>query len=277
MPIHKNYIFTTHGARLQKISEQNVAASSDYLFIPCPGLSSESLMDLALILDRKIDASLWLLDHPNDGDNLNPNYNFANWSQSIIEAVTILDKPIVVGHSTSGMMLQCIPELEDIASGMVLIASAPDMGWKDKFNSYMQQHLTTELELAAQVHSAHPSNESLRELLFSAIQFSFEPTSFDAAGKMIGRLLVNYKVAEWSDLNFDPLYKAKFVPKSLATLIINGKLDKIIPSRIYADNREYIRDNILIKQINGASHYPWFEKPDDVVNAFIEFKSKINI
>lgn len=274
MPIHKNYIFTNHGARLQKISVQNTIANLNYLFIPCPGLGSKSLMDLALILDGKINASLWLMDHPNDGDNLNPNYDFANWSKSIIETVTILDKPIVVGHSTAGMMLQSIPELEDIASGMVLIASAPDMSWKNEFISYMHQNLTSELELAAQAHSAHPSNETLRELLFSAIQFSFEPSSFVAARKMIGKLFVNHKIAEWSDLNFDPIYKAKFIPKSLATLIINGELDKIIPSRIYADNQEYFRDNILIEQISGASHYPWFEKPHDVLNAFIEFKSK---
>jgi pimeloyl-ACP methyl ester carboxylesterase len=274
MTIHKNYIFTTHGARLQKISGQNTAASSNYLFIPCPGLGSESLIDLVLILDGKIDACLWLMDHPNDGDNLNPNYDFANWSQSIIEAVTILDKPIVVAHSTSGMMLQSIPELEHIASGMVLIASAPDMSWKDTFTSYMQQNLTAELKLAAQAHSIHPNNESLRELLLAAIQFSFEPSSFNAARKMLGKLLVNHKVAEYSDLNFDPIYKAKFVPNSLATLIINGKRDKIIPSRVYIDKQKYIRDNILIKQISGASHYPWFEKPDAVLNAFIEFKSK---
>ncbi len=262
-----NYVWTKNGARLQNLSN---GIGKNWLFIPAPGLGSESLIELITLLQGQIPGVFWALDHPNDGSNIDKNINFANWQQALIEATTMLDRPILVGHSTGAKLIQNVPELEALASGFVFMDTAPDMSWRDKFDIYMQQNSTQTIIDCANEYTANPGNETLRSLLISSVKFCFMPEALEAGVEMMKRLPVNYMVANWSDRYFDPIYKAKFIPQLIPTLIIAGEYDQITPLIIYKEKLEYYRDNILIQSISNAGHYPWFENPKDILRVFLK-------
>ena len=276
MNITRDYIWTKNGARLYRYSQSN-SSSLNWLFVPPPGLGSESLLELAALLKDQIKGSLWMLDHPNDGNNLGLNMSFANWQDALIEAVTMLKQPIIIGHSTGAKFIQATPQLEGLISAVILISSAPDMEWKDKFNQYMLNHLSPEINQAIDNYTNSPSDDNLNGLLIATLKFCFLPSSLNAGIEMVKGLSVNHKAADWSDNNFDTEYKAKFIPKTLPTLIMTGEQDQIIPLSVYTSKPEYQQDNIIIKPISNASHYPWFDNPQQMRQIIHKFINKFKI
>lgn len=241
------------------------------MFVPAPGLGSESLTELVTLLRDQIQGSLWMLDHPNDGSNIGKNLNFANWHKALIEAAIMLDQPILVGHSTGAKLIQSIPELEQLAGGFVLMSTALDMAWKKTFEQHMQQNITQAINDCAKQYVANPGNEILRSLLIATLKFCFMPESLNAGIKMMEKLPINHLAADWSDQHFDPTYTAKLIPQSLPTLILAGECDQIIPISVYTEKPEYHRRNILIESIAKAGHYPWFDNPEEILHAFLKF------
>jgi pimeloyl-ACP methyl ester carboxylesterase len=249
---------------------------SNWLLIPAPGLSSDSLRELATLLQTQANGSIWMLDHPNDGNNVSEHYNFANWRQALIEAITMLNHPILIAHSTGGMFVQSIAELEELASGLILIGTAPNMDWKETFEQYMQQNVTPEIEDCANKYMSEPSDEALRNLIIASLKFSFMPESLIEAGKMLQKLSINHTAADWSDTHFDTTYKAKLIPQLLPTLIIGGAHDQIIPLAVYSNNKGYHRNNIFIQSISQAGHFPWFENPEETLQVILNFTAGLN-
>jgi pimeloyl-ACP methyl ester carboxylesterase len=263
-----NYQWTKSGGRLLQVISN---PGRNWLFVPAPGLGSESLTELITLLQEKVQGSLWLLEHPNDGSNIAKTLNFANWRKALIEAAIMLEKPILVGHSTGAKLIQNTSEIEALASGFVFMSTAPDMRWKSKFLQHMQQNTTQAIRDSASEYIANPGNETLRSLLIASLKFCFMPKSLSAGIKMMENLPINHIAASWSDLHFDPIYKAKFVPKAIPTLILAGEYDQITPINVYADKTEYHRKNILIKKISNAAHYPWFDNPGEIRQFFLKF------
>jgi len=267
-----DYVWTKSGARLLQVTNNQ---GKNWLFVPAPGLGSESLTELVTLLQSHIQGSLWMLDYPNDGSNIGRNLNFANWSQALIEATIMLDRPILVGHSTGAMFIQSIPELEQLAAGFVFMDTAPDMAWKKTFEQHMQQNITKAISDCANQYANNPSNETLRDLLIASLKFCFMPKSLNSGIKMMEKLPINHMPADWSDQHFDPTYEAKFIPKSLPTLIMAGEYDQITPIVVYTEKSEYHRKNILIESISNAGHYPWLDNSEGVLQVFLKFVSYI--
>ena len=96
-----------------------------------PGLGSESLLPLIEVLD--LPGTLWRLDLPGDGSNRENGADILNWPQALLEAADVFGQPVMIGHSTGGMFLQSLPELEKKIKGLVLLDSAPDNSWQDEF------------------------------------------------------------------------------------------------------------------------------------------------
>ncbi|HLX53341.1 MAG TPA: alpha/beta hydrolase [Aquella sp.] len=184
----------------------------------------------------------------------------------------MLDRPILIGHSTGAKFIQSTPELEQLAGGFVLMDTAPDMAWKKTFEQHIQQNITESITNCASQYAANPGNETLRSLLIASLKFCFMPESLNAGIKMMEQLPINHMAADWSDQHFDPTYKAKFIPKSLPTLILAGEYDQITPITVYTEKPEYHRKNILIESISNAGHYPWFDNPKKVLHIFLKFE-----
>ncbi|MBA2657502.1 MAG: alpha/beta hydrolase [Tatlockia sp.] len=275
--ISDDCLFTQSGARLNCFINSHSKTQINWLLIPSPGLSSDSLTELAQLLGTQIDDPIWLLDYPNDGSNISKSYNFANWHQALIEALIGLDHPVVVAHSTGGMMVQSINELEQLASGLILLDSAPDMEWKENFNLHIEKNLTPDLEICSNIYASESSDNNLRNLLIASLKFSFMPESLNRAKTIFQRLAINNSAVAWSDENFDASYKAKLKPRQLPTLIIAGEHDQIIPLTVYSSNPDYHRDNISLQLINRAGHFPWIDNPEDSLKVILSFKAKFNL
>lgn len=271
----KSYLWTKSGCRLQ----QQSAAEGDaihWLFLPGgPGLGSEALVDLTQTLKNRIPGVIWHVDLPNDGSNLVNKKILDEWKPALLEAVKAFDQVILVAHSSLSMYVQTVPELETILQGLVLLSSAPDTAWQIQFAEYCEAHPHSLINAAQQKYIDSPSNENLRTLLIHSAQYCFNTERTIEAGKALLRQLpINYAANEWSAQHFDSAYQTKWVPQALPTLIATGSEDHITPLSFFKNNSNYHRDNILIREISDAGHYPWFENPEAIVDAFQEFYRK---
>ncbi|MBA2710550.1 MAG: alpha/beta hydrolase [Tatlockia sp.] len=269
----KNYLWTLDGCRLQS---QSMAFNSElnWLFLPGgPGLGSEALGSLTKLLKNKLPGVIWHLDLPDDGSNLLKDKPLSNWEAAIIQAVKAFDKVILVAHSTPGMFVQTMPELEGILQGLVLIGSAPNSSWQKTFADYCKNNVDPLILNAEKEYNENPNNETLRQLLIASAKYCFTTDTTLVAGKeLFKKLPVNHLAAEWSSQNFDSEgYLAKWIPENVPTLITTGSKDAITPLNLFSSDERYQRDNILIKEIADAGHYPWFENPQGVISAFAAF------
>lgn len=93
--------------------------------------------------------------------------------------------------------------------------------------------------------------------------------------KLIESLPINYKTYLWAANNFDQTYEAKWIPQTFPTLIFAGDKDHITPLKLFAEMDAFQRDNILIREIKDASHFPWLDNPYQVKQVFAEFCQKL--
>jgi pimeloyl-ACP methyl ester carboxylesterase len=68
-------------------------------------------------------------------------------------------------------------------------------------------------------------------------------------------------------LTFDKL----LIP-SIPTLIVGGSEDSAVP---FKKDERYLKPNIKIHEIKGASHFPWLDYPEEVNRLFNEFLSNV--
>jgi pimeloyl-ACP methyl ester carboxylesterase len=75
--------------------------------------------------------------------------------------------------------------------------------------------------------------------------------------------------------HFDQSYKAKWIPKNMPTLIFAGEEDSVTPINLFTKSNDFQDQNILIRKIKDAAHFPWIENPEEVVAVFEEFYQKL--
>jgi pimeloyl-ACP methyl ester carboxylesterase len=263
-------------------SFENLSQSSRYnwLFLPGgPGLGSEALAGLTGLLKDKIPGTIWHCDFPNDGSNRLVDRPISNWRAALVQAVGALDDVILVAHSTPGMFVQAIPELEKILSGLVLIGSAPDASWQIQFEKYCEKNVDPVITEAEKDYVNNPGDESLRKLLIAAAKHCFvTDKSLQQGRQLFMNIPVNYSANEQTDLIFDTKkYKARWIPHIIPTLIFTGSVDHITPLNLFKKNEQYQRENIMIKEISGAGHYPWFENAEEVIQVFKSYVEKLEM
>lgn len=271
----KNYIWTTLKARLLLVKTQ-AGAPYHWLFLPGgPGLGSESLYELTKGL--QLPGSIWHLDLPGDGSNVTPNNMeyFSRWSDALIEAVQVFDNVILVAHSTGGMYALSTPELENLLTGLVLMDSAPNASWQTMFLEYVTQHPIAEMEKLLQIYTETPSNETLKKLTIASAPYLFTKKAFSKGISILETLPINYETCDWSAKHFDATYKAKWIPKNLPTLIFAGEEDHITPFNLFALSEPFQRDNILIREIKSAGHYPWLDNFEQINAVFNEYCQRL--
>lgn len=266
-----NYFWTEHKSRLRLINTKSDKFHNWLLLPGGPGLGSESLTDLSKILQPL--GNVWHLDLPGDGSNTtsNDSDNFSQWPQALIEAVQTLEKVILVAHSTGGMYVLSEPRLEKLIIGLVLVSSAPDASWQNEFIKYVKQHPLPELEKLNKIYCKDPSNDSLKKLTVASAPYLFTTIGLEKGMALLEKLPFNYQSCEWSARHFDSTYKAKWIPRSIPTLIIAGDEDHITPLYLFEKSKDFQRDNILLREIKNACHYPWIENPEQTKKIFEEY------
>lgn len=209
---------------------------------------------------------MWRLDLPGDGSNTAS--HFSHWSSALIEAVGQFKHVIVVAHSTGGMYVLSIPQLEGLLDGLILLDSAPNADWQISFGQMVNDCPIPELEVLHEKHRQSPSNETLKKLTVASAPYLFTKKGLAVGIKMLESLPYNHEACQWSEQHFDQSYQAKWVPQTIPTLILCGDQDRITPPRLFAEAEQFHRDNIEIKLIKDAGHFPWIENPADIAEAF---------
>jgi pimeloyl-ACP methyl ester carboxylesterase len=249
----------------------------NWLFLPGgPGLGSESLLSLLNILT--LPGNLWLLDLPGDGSNTTSNNSesFSYWAAALIEAIKEFEHVILVAHSTGGMYALSLPELADLLDGLILLNSAPDAKWQALFAEVVKTHPIAAVEILQKQYIESPNNKALKDLTVASAPYLFTKKGRARGIEMLSSLPYNYEACQWSAEHFDRTYLAKWVPKTIPTLILAGKEDLITPLKLFEQDKRFYRDNIVLKSIRDAGHFPWIENPDEVVAIFNAYANQFN-
>ncbi|MDV6278158.1 alpha/beta hydrolase [Rhodococcus erythropolis] len=269
--------WTSSGVRLRHVA--TTPGQTNWLFLPGgPGVGSQSL--LGLVHAARVPGTAWLVDLPGDGSNRGvsavPENPFARWPNVLVEAVQALDQVVMVGHSTGGMFLSSVPELEHHLAGMVLVSSAPHAGWRDTFAHYTRRHPIPGVAEAAARYSACPDDRTLRELTLAAAPWNFTPASLPAGLTLLEDLPYNHDAVAWADAYFDDTYRARWAPQTLPALIVSGTDDHVVDQRLWHTEPDFHRPNIMHRRIDRAGHFPWIENPDTVGAAFAELIDQLH-
>lgn len=269
--MQKSYVWTRLKARLQLI-RTTPTAHFNWLFLAGgPGLGSESLSPLTRLLN--LPGTMWSLDLPGDGSNLTDDdtAHFSMWPEALVEAVNVLDNVILVAHSTGGMYALATPALENILTGLVLMDSAPNASWQQFFMETVKKYPISEAEKLHEIYSKNPNNEILKKLTILSAPYLFTKTGLEKDISFLESLPYNFRTCEWSAEHFDSSYKAKWIPKNIPTLIFSGEEDCITPLQLFTELDSFGSQNILIRKIKNAGHYPWIDNPDEVIAVFDEY------
>ena len=268
-------LFTPSGVRLRR--RAGTSPGPNWLFLPGgPGIGSESLNELVDTLD--VPGSLWLVDLPGDGSNINipepPEGYFEKWPSVILEAAQALPDCILIGHSTGGMYLLSVPQLEGYIKGLVLISSAPNASWHPRFVKMTLENPLAEVEAASLVFEGERNNENLRKIVMASVPWNFTREGLEMGRSMFARMPFNLDAVDWSEKAFDHTYEAIWWPKSIPVLILSGADDRIVDQSLW-DDSAFIGANIVHRIVPNAAHFLWIENPKAVELAFAELATRI--
>jgi pimeloyl-ACP methyl ester carboxylesterase len=252
--------------RLRSVADR--PGELNWLLLPGgPGLGSESLQGLADTID--VPGATWLVDLPGDGSNRVGGDPFAKWPGVLVEAAQALPHPVFVGHSTGGMYLLSVPELEPLLAGLALVSSAPHAGWLAEFERMTQEHPLPEVAETSAAFEADRTDAGLGRIVVAAAPWNFTPEGIPAGVELLARLPYNTAAVDWSASNFDATYQQRWWPAAVPTLLVSGEKDRVVTQHIWDDPR-FRGAHVLHRWIEGAAHFPWIERPAAVRAAFHE-------
>lgn len=241
-----------------------------------PGIGSESLHELADILD--VPGTIWLVDLPGDGSNRSPpgapSDPFQVWPHAVLEAAKEVDNPVFVGHSTGGMYLLDTPELDDVLKGLALLDTAPDASWHARFVEMTRRDPLPAVEAATAVYEADRRDDHIAAIAVASAEWNFSPAGVERGRELLSRMPYNSAAVDWSDANFDHVYRARWWPRALPVLRLAGREDRIVWQGGWSDSR-FQTSNVLERLIDGAGHFPWIENPMQVRAAFKDFTQRV--
>jgi len=273
--MNKPFQWTKSRARLHCVRSVE-GASYNWLFLPGgPGLGSESLVGLTDILN--LPGTTWLIDLPGDGSNTTSDDagHFARWSEALVEATTALSNVILVAHSSGGMFALATPALKNILHGLVLMDSAPDSSWQAHFGLYVQAHPLPDSQALQKEYDEHPSNEALKRLTIACAPYFLTDAGMATSISLFTSLPYNHVTVDWAAKNFDQTYKALWVPDNMPVLIFAGDEDHITPLALFRHAREFQHENIVIREIQHAAHFPWIDNAEMIRQLFAEYAERL--
>jgi pimeloyl-ACP methyl ester carboxylesterase len=264
--------FTPSGVRLRR--RRASPGALNWLLLPGgPGLGSESLYELANAM--AVPGEVWAVDLPGDGSNLSTApAPFARWPDVLLEAVDALPNCVYLGHSTGGMYLLSVPELEARLAGLALVSSAPNAEWRHSFAAMTQRHPLPAVERATVAYEAEKTNDRLRDLAVASAEWNFTPAAVERGRDLLRRMPYNLDAVEWSARAFDDSYVSRWWPRALPTLILSGADDRIVDQSLW-QHPAFCGPNVLHRAVAQAGHFPWIEQPAAVGAALDELAAKI--
>lgn len=267
--------FTPSGVRMRRHSERS--GPLNWLLLPGgPGIGSESLEELADAID--VPGTVWLVDLPGDGSNQAPAGApadpFSLWPTVALEAAQAVPNAVFAGHSTGGMYLLSTPEVEKHVVGLALLSTAPDSSWHPRFVEMVSRNPLPAFDAAAAVYERDRRDENIAAMAVASAEWNFAPEGLAAGRALLARMPYCSAAVDWSDANFDHVYKAAWWPRSMPVLVLAGSADRIVWQGGWDDDR-FHSANAVFRTIEGGGHFPWLENPAGVRTAFAELARRI--
>ena len=223
------------------------------------GIASTSEIFMNQIKLFKKDFNVIALDIPGYGKSPKiKNTTISNYASSIHKFLISKNiiKPILIGHSLGGMIVQeIITKYTNFAKAAILVATSAkfggqDIAWQNNFINSRLQPIENGL--------------SMRDISIKAItnimgsNKNQEVISF--AGKIMGTIKKNtYKSAILSLVDFDLRHKLSNI--SIPTLLIAGEEDKQAPAKTMKSMSKKIKD-AQYKEVKKCGHLIHLEKPE---------------
>lgn len=272
--MNKDFI-TDKGFRFKSIAYHN-ETTVNLVFLPGgPGLGSEYY--LPWLYETNFPTNLWRLDFPGDGSNIIDNdSNYSEWREGLIHALSHLKKVVLVTHSFSGMFVLTMPDLENKLIGLVLMSAAPNIEWLTSLPQRVIKYELPDISAANEAYQKNKNNETFKKFTLASWRYFFPTASQKAGLALLEKLPYNYKPYDWIMQNFYPNFIATWVPQQLPTLILTGEADVLTPMNLFLEDHQFKRNNILVKEIKKAGHFPWIEKPVEVRDTIAAFILKIS-
>lgn len=268
----RDTFFTRNGVRLRRWTTR--PGDINWLFLPGgPGIGSESL--IGLIEAARLPGVTWRVDLPGDGSNLADADAYSLWPKVLVEAAQALPNCVYTGHSTGGAYLLSTPELVSHVLGIALVSTAPDASWYARYLQMTKDHPIPAMDWAEARFAEHPDNSTLRDLAVESAPWNFEPGFVEEGKHMLRGMPYNLAAVNWSDEHFDHTYEKQWWPRELPTLIISGERDRIVAQDLW-HGPEFGQPNVRRFVIDGAGHFPWFENPSAVRDAYADLSERID-
>lgn len=202
---------------------------------------------------KKMNISAYALDLPGFGESQIPDHSVDNnfYVKVVEEFINKLNlkNVVIVGHSNGGAVAVKLLNINNIAKKLVLIDSA---GIR---KSSVEKTVKTLIAKVVRPIFKLPFLKPIRARIYSAMGYE----------DYINSSYLNKTYQNVINDDISELYKNVKIP----TLIIWGKDDKSTPL-VFG---KFIHDNITNSQFEviDAGHFPFIDKPDQVINYLITF------
>ena len=256
--------------RLNNI-KSDPSTSLNWIFLPGgPGMGSEYLIDFVTKL--KVPGNMIICDFPGDGSNRNVDQiNYTLWKDGLLQLVKELQPCILVTHSFSGMFALTVPELENYIKGLVLISSVPNKGWMLELAHSAKHYNLPDVSSSLKEFYKNPIDENLKNIFYVTKEYLFLPHETEEGNVILEATPFNGKSRMWADLNFHSIYEYKWIPKTLPTLIIGSKDDRLLPSKLMEQQKDFHRPNIEFLTLQNAGHFPWISEFKAIEKSIVHF------
>jgi pimeloyl-ACP methyl ester carboxylesterase len=268
-PVH----FDEYRSRLTLV-KSSPGKEYNWLFLPGgPGADSQYYTEFVDMLD--LPGKVWFVDLPENGSNklgdcYDEQYDFASWEPALKHVLKSFDHVILVGQSFSGIYPLLFPEIEQDLEGLVILCSASRPWIENAMNMAKEKNLPS-FEKEMQEFLSNKTAETFRKAREVFVHYYFTRETLQRGTEILFRGDFNFHAMNWwlskaPSIDFDQI----LIP-NIPTLIVGGSEDYAVPFKGYLTDERFQKPNIILREIPGASHVPWLEKPQEVKGLFERF------
>lgn len=268
-----NYFYDDSGIRYTLASTSG-GKSLNWLFIP-GGPGADSSYFLSLIELYQFPGNVWLIDFPGNGSHTIWKDGFDKWLSIFVPMVKRFTNPIIVGHSFGGMIPLLYTELENILHGLVILNSSPCL-WLEEAVKIAKIRNLPDLSDDMRIFTEKPNQDTFKRALSACAPYYFSPELLDQGLELLEKISFAFEPAVWWQRKAVEIsYNAVWIPKQVKTVIVGAEYDAIVPFNLFESDERFSRDNIKKILIKNAGHFPWIEKPEEVVEIIKEFEAAL--
>ncbi len=258
------FMLFANGTRLTPVKKADGFNLNIFCLPGGPGLSSESLRELAELIETP--GAVWLVDFPENGDNHveGCELDCQKWGGYLIDVVKEFDNAVILGHSFGGHLALGLPELENLIKGLIIVNSSPAL-WLEAQAKEVQRRNLPSLQNLQKSYADNPCDETFRPCFISAIPHFVIPEYIDKAKRILSHLPYNHRALKWwVETSQQTNWTASWIPKGVPTFIISGREDVVTPYYLFEQDARFHRPNIKHHIVDSSGHFCWIERPDEV-------------